>query len=261
MRRLSKKKDGETAKPVGSSRPLVKSARLLMNPRGCCSSPRGRWSRLRDQSRLLDRSSSARSTVFCYIDRVWLPLKIALYDVQQGWIKYMGYSLLSQTQTSMSHGFMRQAACLLVTAFVLERCSFQSSPPCPTTNGGRTSDPVNRKRNAYSEHDMRTNNMTFSKVDGRWMHWHHVLFMILCGIVVVMVYIVSTHEFRAYGPGERSVEDSLYHVKVNRSKTCYKLFKFAETPLNVTALASFPRSGNTWTRRMLTEVTDSGPES
>ena len=102
---------------------------------------------------------------------------------------------------------------------------------------------------------MQTNNMTFSKVDGRWMHWHHVLFMILCGVVVVIVYIVSTHEFRAYRPGERSVEDSLYRVKVIRRETCYKLFTFAETPLNVTALASFPRSGNTWTRRMLTEAT------
>ncbi|KAI0240764.1 WSC domain-containing protein 2-like [Lamellibrachia satsuma] len=76
--------------------------------------------------------------------------------------------------------------------------------------------------------------------------------MILCGVVV---YIVSTQEFRAYRPGERTVEDSLYRVKVNRRETCYKLFKFAETPLNVTALASFPRSGNTWTRRMLTEAT------
>ena len=65
MRRLRKKKDGETAKPVESARPLVKSARLLMNPRGC-------WSNLRDQSKLLDRSSSARSIEFCDIDRVLL---------------------------------------------------------------------------------------------------------------------------------------------------------------------------------------------
>ena len=62
IRRRSGQKGDETAKPVEFARQLVESA---------------------SSTESASSIKSARSIEFCEIDRVWIKLKIASYDVQQ----------------------------------------------------------------------------------------------------------------------------------------------------------------------------------
>ena len=83
--------------------------------------------------------------------------------------------------------------------------------------------------------------------------------LILTFVALVIFYVIYSREVTLCTPGNTCVAsrivDYLWEKNDTSTEACYSEYKFAESPLNVTALASFPRSGNSWTRRMLTIAT------